>query len=64
MSQPTPTPRDLRQRAAQIRELAKLTREGAQYADGPAYRNDLARADNMELEASKLDRQAFEMERA
>lgn len=55
-------PRSLRQRASHLRELARLTRENAQYAEGRTYYREIEQADRMEAAAAELDRQATEPE--
>lgn len=54
------SPDDLRERAARLRESATRLRAAAAYADGQAYRHDIAHAEAIEAEARQLDRQADE----
>lgn len=66
--QPTPliipeapeTPDDLRERAALLRSDARRVRAGAAYADGQAYRDDIAQAERLEAQARQLERKADE----
>ena len=43
------------QQADALREQAKRLRQSAQYADGPAYREEMARARQLEDQARRLD---------
>ena len=66
--QPTPliipetpeTPDDLRERAARLRSDARRVRAGAAYADGQAYRDEIAHAERLEAQARQLEREADE----
>jgi|GEM_PF-3389164 len=52
----------LRNHAAKAREEAKALRAGAEFADGPAHRQDLRRAADLERQAATLEKQASELE--
>lgn len=47
---------DLLERAAKLRERAARVRQYAQYADGPAYYQDLELADRLIGEAVKIEK--------
>ena len=51
---------DLRERAARLRADARRVRAGAAYADGQAYRDDIALAERLEAQARELEREADE----
>ena len=51
---------DLRERAARLRADASRVRAGAAYADGQAYRDEIAHAERLEAQARQLEREADE----
>ena len=51
---------DLRERAARLRTDARRVRAGAAYADGQAYRDDIALAERLEAQAREFEREADE----
>lgn len=51
---------DLRERAARARADARRVRAGAAYADGQAYRDEIAHAERLEAQARQLEREADE----
>ena len=51
---------DLRERAAGLRVDARRVRAGAAYADGQAYRDEIAHAERLEAQARQLEREADE----
>lgn len=51
---------DLRERAARLRADARRVRAGAAYADGQAYRDEIAHAERLEAQARQLEREADE----
>ena len=58
------TPEDAREglheRAARLRADARRVRAGAAYADGQAYRDEIAHAERLEAQARQLEREADE----
>jgi hypothetical protein len=58
------TPVELRSRAAKLRELAKLTRQNAEFAEGQTYRQEIRQAEEAEAEAARFEARAAELEHA
>jgi len=54
------TPEILRARADELRADARRVRASAAYADGQAYRDDIAHAERLEAQARQLEREADE----
>lgn len=52
------TPDDLRKRALSLRDSARRVRASAVYADGQAYRDEIAHAERLEALARQLEREA------
>jgi hypothetical protein len=57
------TPAELRAEAEKLRSMARNQREAAQYAEGPAYREEMRLADKHEAKAAALERQAAQLEK-